>query len=94
MSRRVGFDNSGKWAGAGVELLLDEREGVPAQHHGSVSEGDGRGIALVLEIGTETGGEVAHDLLTGGAQGLLDVIGPPPSLLGDKKTDVTMIAKR
>lgn len=57
-----------------------QRGGVRAQHHESVSEGDGKGIALVLEIGTETGGEVAHDLLTGGVQGeetVVDVLDGP-----------------
>lgn len=49
--------------------LFLQREGVPAQLHGSVSEGGGRGNALVLEIGTVSVGEVAHDLLTGGVQG-------------------------
>lgn len=46
-----------------------QREDVPAQLLGIVSEGEGRGNALVLEIGTEKGGEAAHDLRTGGVQG-------------------------
>lgn len=46
-----------------------QREDVPAQLHGSVSEGEGRGIVLVLETGTETDAEVVHGLLTGGVQG-------------------------
>lgn len=48
---------------------FEEREGVPAQLHGSESEGVGRGSVLVPEIGTETGGEAAHALLTEGVQG-------------------------
>lgn len=48
---------------------FEQREGVPARVPGSVSEGVGRGNALVPEIGTETGGEAAHALLTGGVQG-------------------------
>ncbi|KAG7222096.1 hypothetical protein INR49_016666 [Caranx melampygus] len=45
-----------------------EREDGLALPHGNVSEGEGRGIALVLVTGTETDAEVAHDLLTGGVQ--------------------------
>uniref|UniRef100_A0A4W6EB95 U4/U6.U5 small nuclear ribonucleoprotein 27 kDa protein n=1 Tax=Lates calcarifer TaxID=8187 RepID=A0A4W6EB95_LATCA len=64
------FDLLGRWAGAGAELRKDERDDVLAQRHGSVSEGEGRGIVPVLEIETETGAEVAHDLLTGGVQAI------------------------
>lgn len=85
---------SRRWAGAGVELLREEREDALAQLPGNASEGEGRGIALVLEIGIGSGAEAARGLLTGDAQGLLpDVIAPPPSPLGDKRTGVKMIAK-
>lgn len=50
-------------------LPFEQREGVPARLHVSASEGVGRGNALVPEIGTETGEEAAHALLTGGVQG-------------------------
>lgn len=46
-----------------------QREDGPALPLGNVSEGAGRGIALVLVTGTETDAEVAHDLLTGGVRG-------------------------
>lgn len=46
-----------------------QREGVPAQPQGSASEGGGKRNARVLEIGTASGGGVAHDLLTGDVQG-------------------------
>lgn len=46
-----------------------QREDAPAQLHGSVSEGDGSGNALVLEIGTETDAELGHGLLTGDGPG-------------------------
>lgn len=49
--------------------LSSQREDVPAHPQGSVSGGEGRGIALVLEIGTETDAEVAHDLRIGDVQG-------------------------
>ena len=46
-----------------------QREDVPAPLLGTARECEGRGSALVPEIGTERGGEAAPDLLTGGAQG-------------------------
>lgn len=51
-------------------LFFLQKDDVPAQLHGSVSVDEGRGIALVLGIGTETGEEVGHDLLTEGVQGV------------------------
>lgn len=46
-----------------------QREDAPVQLHGSVSEGEGKEIALVLGIGTEKDAELDHGLLTGGDQG-------------------------
>lgn len=47
--------------------LFLQREGVPAQLPVIVSESEGKGNALVLEI--VSGAEVARDLLTGDVQG-------------------------
>lgn len=46
-----------------------QRDDVPAQHHGSVSAGEGTGTARVLETVTEIAGGVVLDLLTGGVRG-------------------------
>lgn len=49
--------------------FLLQRDGVLALHHGSVSDGGGKGTARVLGIVTEIVEEVALVLLTGGVQG-------------------------